>query len=332
MIVVMGATGATGSALLERLTALGVPARALSRDPGRLRARLDRASPARPEPRTGAPAGPGAGAIAEAGAGTPAGAPVEVRAADAADPASLRAAFAGASQVFLTMANGPAQVALELNAVTAAVESGVRHLVKLSAPGAGPDSPVAVARGHHTVEEALRTSGIPHTVLRPYAFMQKLLLLAPGVAAHGTVHGAMADAGCNYIDCRDIADVAAAVLTRPELAGHTYTLTGDRTYSHPQLVRLLGDLLGHRVRYAELSGPELHRHLTATARMPGWLASHVVEIQRMATTHPESPDGTVPRLLGRPPRTLETFLREHLDLFRPGHVTGHVTGYGPGPA
>lgn len=290
MIVVMGATGATGSALLHRLSELDLPVRALSRDPGRLRGRFDRAVLAR----------------------------AEVLAADAADPASLRAAFTGASRLFLTMANGSAQVALETHAIAAAADSGIGHIVKISAPGAGPDSPVAVARGHHTVEEALRNSGVTGTVLRPYAFMQKLLLLAPGVAAGGVVHGAMGEAACNYIDCRDIADVAAAVLTRPELAGHTYTLTGDRTYSHPELTGLLGSLLRRDVRYADLTGADLHRHLTSTARMPDWLAAHVVEIQRMAVTHPEEPDGTVSRILGRPPRTLEAFLREHLDFFRGG--------------
>lgn len=290
MIVVMGATGATGSALLLRLAQLDVPVRALSRDPDRLRSRLASAVLAR----------------------------TEVMAADAADPASLRAAFTGASRLFLTMANGPAQVALETNAIAAAADSGIRHIVKISAPGAGPDSPVAVARGHHVVEEALRASGVTGTVLRPYAFLQKLLLLAPGVAGGGVFHGAMGGAACNYIDCRDIADVAAAALTRPELAGRTYTLTGDRTYSHPQLAAVLGNLLGRDVRYVDLSGADLHRHLTSAAGMPDWLAAHVVEIQRMATTHPEQPDGTVSRILGRPPRTLEDFLREHLDVFRDG--------------
>ncbi|MFD3327390.1 NAD(P)H-binding protein [Streptomyces sp. NPDC058701] len=288
MIVVMGATGATGSALLHRLAELDVPVRALSRSPGRLRSRFDSAVLAR----------------------------TEVLAADAADPASLRAVFTGATRLFLTMANGPAQVAHETNVIAAAADSGIGHIVKISAPGAGPGSPVAVARGHHTVEEALRNSRITATVLRPYAFLQKLLLFAPRVAAGGVFHGTMGDAARNYIDCRDIADVAAAALTRPELAGHTYTLTGDRTYSHPQLAALLGILLRRDVRYIDLSGADLHRHLTSTAGMPDWLAAHVVEIQRMAATHPEQPDGTVARILGRPPRTLEAFLGEHLDVFR----------------
>lgn len=284
----MGASGATGGATLRRLAALGAPSRALSRDPARLAAELDDRTLAR----------------------------TETLAADAADPDSLRAAFRGAHQLFLTMANGPHQVRHELNAVGAAVAAGVEHIVKVSAPAAEADSPVAVSRGHHLIEERLRSCGVRTTILRPYAFMQKLLLLAPGIAAAGVVHGAMGGARCNYVDARDIGDLAAEVLTRPELGGDTYPLTGGRAYSHPELTALLGELLGRPVRYLDLAPAELHAHLTGWAGMPDWLATHVVEIQQLAVVRKESPDDTFTRLVGRAPRTLEAFLGEHLHRFR----------------
>ncbi|MFI6977147.1 NmrA family NAD(P)-binding protein [Embleya sp. NPDC050154] len=288
MIVVMGATGATGSALLHRLVTLGIPSRALSRDPERLWAGLDDTARRL----------------------------VEARAADAGDPQSLRDAFHGASRLFLAMANSPEQPALETRAIHAAAAVGIEHVVKLSAPAATADSPVAVSRWHHAIEETLRDSGLSHTVLRPYAFMQKLLTLAPAVAAQSVVHGAMADAACNYVDCRDIADVAAEVLTRPELTGRTYTLTGSRTFSHPQLVELLGLLLGRPIRHVDLPPRVMRDHLIERAGLPAWLADHVVEIQQLAVTRPEEPTDTVASLLGRPPRTLEAFLGENIEQFR----------------
>jgi uncharacterized protein YbjT (DUF2867 family) len=288
MIVIMGAGGATGGATLRSLAALGTPSRALSREPARLAAELDDRTLAR----------------------------TEAVAADAADPDSLRAAFRGAHQLFLTMANGPHQVRHELNAIDAAVAGGVEHIVKVSAPAAEADSPVAVSRGHHLIEERLRSCGVRTTILRPYAFMQKLLLLAPGIAAAGVVHGAMGRARCNYVDVRDIGDVAAEVLTRPELGGSTYPLTGGRAYSHPELTALLGELLGRPVRYLDLAPAELHAHLTGRAGMPDWLATHVVEIQQLAVVRKESPDDTLTRLVGHAPRTLEAFLGEHLHRFR----------------
>ncbi|MFD4867554.1 NmrA family NAD(P)-binding protein [Streptomyces sp. NPDC058412] len=286
MIVVMGATGATGNALLHRLLALGTPVRALTRTPH--------------EPIPGV-----------TGAHRP---PLEVRYADARDPHSLRTAFEGASQLFLAMANSPAQVELETRVIDTAADTGIEHLVKISAPAAEPDSPVAISRGHHAVEEHVRALGMKHTLLYPYAFMQNLLRLAPTVA-QGVILGAMGEAPCNYVDCRDIGDVAAAALTRPDIAGGAYVLTGSEVVSHPELAQRFSTLTGRRVRYVNLAPDELRADLIHRAHMPAWLADHVTEIQELAVARPETPTDTVSRILGRPPRTLDAFLHENRDHF-----------------
>ncbi|MFF1904533.1 NmrA family NAD(P)-binding protein [Kitasatospora sp. NPDC058218] len=283
----MGATGATGNALLHSLLALGEPVRALTRTPQQPLPGLGGAHPS----------------------------PVEVRYADAGDPDSLRTAFEGASQLFLAMANSPAQVELETRVIDIAAHTGIGHIVKISAPAAEPDSPVAVSRGHHAVETHLRASGLTHTILRPYAFMQNLLRLAPTVA-QGVILAALGDAPCNYIDCRDIGDVAAAALTRPGIAGGTYTLTGRQAVSHPELAARLTTLTGREIRYVDLTPDELRDHLVHRAHLPTWLADHVTEIQQLAIDRPEIPTSTVADILGRPPRTLDAFLSEHGDHFR----------------
>ncbi|MCY0923386.1 SDR family oxidoreductase [Streptomyces sp. H27-G5] len=286
MIVVMGATGATGNALLHSLLALDAPVRALTR------------TPHSPIPGT-------------TGAHQP---PVEVRYADAADPGSLHTAFKGADQLFLAMANSPAQVELETRVIDIAAEAGIGHIVKISAPATEPDSPVAISRGHHAVEEHLRACGLTHTILRPYAFMQNLLRLAPTVA-RGVILGTTGDAPCNHIDCRDIGDVAAAALTRPDIAGGTYSLTGPEAVSYPDIASRISSLSGKQVRYVDLTPDELRDNLIHQAHMPTWLADHVTEIQQLAITRPETPNGTVADILGRPPRTLDAFLREHQAFF-----------------
>ncbi|MFD8791894.1 NmrA family NAD(P)-binding protein [Streptomyces vinaceus] len=283
----MGSTGATGNALLQSLLTLGTPVRALTRTPH--------------EPIPGI-----AGARQT---------PVEVRYADATDPHSLTAAFKDAGQLFLAMANSPAQVELETRVIDIAAHAGIGHIVKVSAPAAEPDSPVAVSRGHHAVEEHLRASGLTHTILRPYAFMQNLLRLAPSVA-QGVILGTTGDAPFNYIDCRDIGDVAAAALTSPGIAGGTYTLTGPEAVSYPELASRLTALTGHRIRYVNLTPNELRDDLIHRAHMPTWLADHVTEIQQLAVARPETPTTAVTDILGRPPRTLDAFLDEHHTRFR----------------
>ncbi|APA95781.1 NmrA family NAD(P)-binding protein [Nocardia seriolae] len=291
MIAVSGASGSTGGAVLQRLREEGVACRAVSRDPAGLRKRLGLADDI--------------GTAAE----------IEFAAADAADADSLRAAFDGCDQLFLTMVNSPRQVEFETRAIDIAVERGVSHIVKLSAPAAEPDSPVAISRWHWTIEEHLRASGVTATVLRPYAFMQKLLTLAPGVR-EGVIVGTMGETACNWIDCRDIGDVAAATLTRPELRGRTHVLTGAEVFGYPDIAAALSGLLDRPIRYVDVPPEALRDNLIHRAHLPEWLAAHVAEIQLLARARPEHPTDTVARILGRPPRTLPDFLTEHLADFR----------------
>ncbi|MFB0842915.1 SDR family oxidoreductase [Paenibacillus oleatilyticus] len=288
MIVILGATGTIGNALVKRLVELDVPARALSREPEKLRHQL----------------------------GEWGGSTIEVAAADAAELESMRRAFAGASQLFLAMSNSPRQVELETSIIRMAAEAGIGHIVKISSPAYDPSAPVAVAGWHQKIEKVLSESGLTHTVLRPYAFMQNLQRLAPTVVNQGVFYGCMGEAACNFIDCRDIADVAAEALTNREAAGHVYTLTGAEVFSYPQIADKLSVLLGKPVRYINMEPEALRRDLMEFGHMPLWLANHVVEIQSMSVALPEKPTDTVQSLLGREPRTLDAFLREHVDMFR----------------
>ncbi|MGD8190706.1 SDR family oxidoreductase [Brevibacillus ginsengisoli] len=288
MIVIIGATGTIGRALTNRLADLGVPARALSREPEKLRIQLGNGSQST----------------------------IEVAAADASDPDSLRRAFTGASQLFLAMSNSPRQIELETSIIHTAAEAGIEHIVKISSPAFEKSSPVAVAGWHHEIEKNLRESGLTHTILRPYAFMQNLLRLVPTITTQDVFFGSMGNSPCNFIDCRDIADVAAEVLTNREVAGQIYTLTGSETFSYPEIASKLSALLERPIRYIDLAPELLVRNLIEHEHMPPWLANHVMEIQTMSTKVPEKPTDTVKRLLGRDPRTLDAFLREHVENFR----------------
>ncbi|WP_405173120.1 SDR family oxidoreductase [Paenibacillus sp. FSL H8-0260] len=288
MIVVMGATGTIGSVLLERLVDLGVPVRALSREPEKLRDQ-----------------------IGEKGRST-----TEVARVDASDPESLRRVFTGASQLFLAMSNSPRQIELETSIIQIATESGIKHIVKISSPAFEQSAPVAVAGWHQEIENTLRVSGITHTVLRPYAFMQNLMRFAPTITTQNVFFGSMGVSPCNFIDCRDIADVAAEVLTNDKVSGHIYTLTGSEIFSYPQIASRLSALLDRPISYINMDPQVLLRNLIEHGNLPPWLANHVVEIQTMSRMVPESPNDTVKRLLDRDPRTLDAFLHECVDNFR----------------
>jgi uncharacterized protein YbjT (DUF2867 family) len=146
MIVVCGATGRQGGAVSRNLLRSGWKVRALTRHPGRRRAR----------------------AVAEIGA--------EVVRADMNDPASLRRVFEGAYGVY-SVQNGIAsgferEVAQGRNVADAARATGVHHFVYGSAGTGKTGSGVPSWESKPPVEEHLRRSGLPFTILRPTAFME----------------------------------------------------------------------------------------------------------------------------------------------------------------
>jgi uncharacterized protein YbjT (DUF2867 family) len=145
-VAVCGATGRQGGAVARRLLASGWTVRALTRKPR----------------------GRAAAALAGQGARV-----VEV---DLNDPATLHAAFDGAEAVF-SVQNGmvsgfDAEVAQGSNVADAAKAAGVRHLVYSSTGPATAPTGVPSWEAKRRVEQHIRTLGVPHTILRPTAFME----------------------------------------------------------------------------------------------------------------------------------------------------------------
>jgi uncharacterized protein YbjT (DUF2867 family) len=283
MILVLGGTGLVGGAVLRRLVELDQPVRTLVR---------------RPAPGLSAPG-------------------VEVVVGDVGDAVSLRSAVQGVRQVFLVMANGPEQQQHERAVASAAAAGGVEHLVKVSAPYVGPTLPVAIARMHHAIEQEIleiaSRSGMQHTFLRPYAFMQNLLNIAPTVRMAGYFTGTTGATPMNMVDVRDIADVAAVALTTARTRGRALVLTGSRTVSYPQIAEHL-TALGRPTRYLDMQPAEFAAGLQRSG-LPTWVVDHLLEIQAMTRASPELPTAAVQDVTGRAPLTVEAFLSENLTEF-----------------
>ena len=91
----------------------------------------------------------------------------ELAVADVSQPNTLAAALEGAQRVFLLMAFVPDQVTPVTNVVEAAKAAGVETIVKLSAFGADPSAPLAIAQQHGKADQIVEKSGLGYTILRP---------------------------------------------------------------------------------------------------------------------------------------------------------------------
>jgi uncharacterized protein YbjT (DUF2867 family) len=199
MILITGATGTVGSAVLEEVRKTGKPFKAMVRKEGDL--------------------------------------PNAV-VADFADKESMKHALTGVDIVFLVCSPIPELVTLESNAIEACHEAGVKHVVLNSALGAG-DYAKSFPSWHRKVEENLKASGLGYTILRPNSFMQNIVAyLAPSIRAQGAFYAAAGNAEYSFIDVRDVAAVAAKILDSPKAhAGKIYELNGPEAVTYAELAR-----------------------------------------------------------------------------------------------
>jgi uncharacterized protein YbjT (DUF2867 family) len=216
-----------------------------------------------------------------AGVHTPAtadfGPGVDVREIDLTDADSLRSAFDGVSRLYLLTPFVPDGTRMVRTAVDAAVETGVEYVVRHSALGAGT-ADFLPARWHREGEEAVEESGLAYTHLRPTAFMQNLLMQA-GAIGDGAFYGTVTEP-ISHVDARDVAAVAAAVLTgEPEShAGEAYHLTGPAALTYEEVASELSDALGRDVRYVQVSEADMRGSL-AERGMPAELVDAFLELQ-----------------------------------------------------
>lgn len=237
---------------------------------------------------------------------------VEIAQGSFEDAAALGQALVGIERLFLLSPISPALAEQQLRVVEAARAAGVRHIVKLS----GSDWTIArpghslSGDAHGRIEEGLQASGIPHTVLRPNAWMQVGLSRIAGELRTGDVIGSQhLGAGVSYIDARDIADVAVEALLNPETAQQRlgapgpWVLTGSQALRPQKLAEIASRLMGRPITAA---AP------VAAAADPFIAQVHGEFFALMRTGHAAAVTATVRQVLGREARTVEEFLGEEL--------------------
>ena len=279
VILITGASGNTGGAVLDAALASGLPARAMYRD--------------------------------ERDAAKARGQTTAVL-ADFGNRDSLVRALDGIERVFLVCGPVPQLVELESNMIDACLAAGVRHIALSSALGAGR-FPKSFPSWHVQVESKLQASGLGYTILRPNGFMQNIVAYnAQSIRTDGAFYSAMADARISLVDVRDVGAVAAAILAGPDRhSGNIYELNGPEAVTNGEIAARISRIVGRAVTFIDIP-EEKQREAMLGAGMAPWQVTAILELQEYYRTGAcASVDGTVAELLGRPARTLDEYLSEN---------------------
>ncbi|MGI9649696.1 SDR family oxidoreductase [Chryseobacterium sp. RLHN22] len=284
-LLITGATGSVGTQLVNKLVNMNISFRALVRnnDQGDLMAHL---------PQT------------------------EIAVGDLSDSDSLVQALQGIEKAFLLTNSSEQAEELQLNFVDAAYKAGVKHIVKLSQLAANENSPVRFLRYHAVVESRIKELGMNYTFLRPNLFMQGLIAFGHSIKYEGKFYGSLGNAAVSAVDIRDIAGVAAKVLTENGHENKIYDITGEESLTHFQMAEIFSRILKTEISYIDLNSEQMHGALTV-AGFPEWQIGGLIEdYAHYARGEASEISNTVSNITGKPAIGFEQFVHDHLKFFK----------------
>ncbi|WP_422090636.1 NmrA family NAD(P)-binding protein [Tenacibaculum ovolyticum] len=229
----------------------------------------------------------------------------------------IKRACINSDAIFLLTGTSPNQITYETNIIEVAEELKIERIVKLSAPVLPNNTHVEVGDWHRQIEKRLAKSNIDYCLLQPHSFMQNWERNTFTIKYFGKIFGVMENAKRNYVDARDVAEIAVHYLLKPEnLKGEAIVISGPEAISHKSMAKRISHVTNRNVVYENISRDEYMKKLTKQAKLPTWLARHLVEIDVLAIKHPEPITDTVEAILNRKPRIMDAYLQESRDLFK----------------
>ncbi|GHO62579.1 NAD(P)-dependent oxidoreductase [Ktedonobacter sp. SOSP1-52] len=193
---------------------------------------------------------------------------VEVVEGDMLRPRTLADALSGVERVLLISSADQQMLETQCAFIDAARKAGVRHIVKFSGLNSALDSPFLFTRMHAEIERYLERSGLAWTHLRPSQFMQVYLREVPTIVAESALFLPMEDAKLAPVDVEDIAKAAFALLHTPGHEGKSYEMTGPEALSMTEIAEQISLAIGKTVRYVNISQVERKRALLAAGVPP----------------------------------------------------------------
>jgi len=282
MILITGAAGKTGQAIIRALVERGAPVRAFVY---------------REEHN---------GLVKELGA-------KEVVVGDLRDEAAFRQAADGVRAIYHICPNmNPDEIAIGRTAIAAARASGVRHFVYHSVL-----HPQVEGMPHHwhkmRVEELLFESGLDFTILQPAAYMQNILAGWTTIVKEGIYRVPYSvETRLGMVDLEDVAAASAIVLTEPGHFGAIYELSGPEALSQVEVASILSDVLDRPVRAEQIPITDWLQQ----AHTAGLGAYPIETLVKMFRYYGQNDLWGNPRVLGwllnRPPTRFRAFVEDFI--------------------
>ena len=284
-ILVIGGTGTVGSQVVRELLARKVTVEVLTRSGDRAK-------------------------------GLPAGAQGVV--GDILDPRTVRSVFKGVDSVFMLIAVSTTETHEGLMALNGMRMAGVTRLAYMSVHNLEQALHLPHFGSKLPIENVVKTSGIPYTILRPNNFFQNDYLFKDAMLKYNIYPQPIGDLGLSRVDVRDIAEAAAIALTTPGHEGQTYNVVGPQAHTGKSTAEVWSRALGKTIAYG---GNDLDAWEQESLQfLPGWMAFDFrlmyafFQDKGLKATRADVERQT--KLLGHAPRNFEDFAAETAKLWK----------------
>ncbi|MGF1669913.1 MAG: SDR family oxidoreductase [Balneolaceae bacterium] len=172
------------------------------------------------------------------------------------------------------------------------------------------------------IEQAIKNTGIPYTILRPNNFYQNDYWSKDPMTRYGIYPQPLGNIGLSRVDIRDIAEAAAIALTTDNHVNETYNLVGPDVITGPETAEIWSKALGRPIKYA---GDDLDKWEQESLQyMSDWMAFELKLMYSYLHKHglkaePEDLE-RVTKLLGHAPRPYKKFVEEMAVMWRSSSV------------
>lgn len=234
------------------------------------------------------------------------------RLCDYDNASQVSAALFGIDAVFLLLPFEEKMVRWGEQFIEQAGRRGVRFIVRLSGLAAALDSGSRMGQLHGQIDMSVKSSGIPWCILRCNSFMQNFTGIYRGMIRRGVLSLPEGNARSAFIDTGDIAAVAAQILNHPEQhINRVYDLSGPENLSNTQAVEILSEVTGNPVRYRAMSEAEVRR-VYEKLGISSWHSEVLESLSRFIRKgHAAKVTDTVEKLLGRQPGSFRDFVKRN---------------------
>lgn len=238
---------------------------------------------------------------------------IEVRPADFNDQKSLVTAFRGADRMLLISTDAiGARIEQHKNAINAAKEAGVKHIIYTSWPKA-ETSKALVSEDHLQTEKLIKESGLTYTILRNFNYAENIFHSIPTAIQMGVLYGTAGEGKVAYVTREDCANAAAGAMLSDKHQNRILDITGPRAYSYNELVGIISEVTGKKLKYVDLSEAEFKNALLKSGMPEIWADVFVTFDIAFKNGDTEKPSNAVFELSGIAPKDFKDFIFENKD-------------------